>query len=100
VRAALAVLSEADREVLVLRYLEELPAREVGAVLARPTLGSIRVLRALFSRFFSFRAFISVRLAVQRAIQSMEPAGHHPAVSVSAMKKRIKDPKLSMYGPG
>jgi RNA polymerase sigma-70 factor (ECF subfamily) len=33
VRAALARLSEADREVLVLRYLEQLPLREVAAVL-------------------------------------------------------------------
>ena len=33
VRAALALLSEADREVLVLRYLEQLPLREVAAVL-------------------------------------------------------------------
>jgi RNA polymerase sigma-70 factor (ECF subfamily) len=33
VRAALALLSEADREVLVLRYLEGLPLGEVAAVL-------------------------------------------------------------------
>lgn len=33
VRAALAALAEADREVLVLRVLEELPARDVAAVL-------------------------------------------------------------------
>ncbi len=33
VRAALARLGEADREVLVLRYLEQLPLREVAAVL-------------------------------------------------------------------
>jgi RNA polymerase sigma-70 factor (ECF subfamily) len=33
VRAALALLSEADREVLVLRYLEQMPLREVAAVL-------------------------------------------------------------------
>ena len=33
VRAALALLSEADREVLVLRYLEGLPLRDVAAVL-------------------------------------------------------------------
>jgi RNA polymerase sigma-70 factor (ECF subfamily) len=33
VRAALALLGEADREVLVLRYLEQLPLREVAAVL-------------------------------------------------------------------
>jgi RNA polymerase sigma-70 factor (ECF subfamily) len=33
VRAALAALPEADREVLVLRYLEQLPLREVAAVL-------------------------------------------------------------------
>ena len=33
VRAALAALPDQDREVLALRYLEELSAREVGAVL-------------------------------------------------------------------
>jgi RNA polymerase sigma-70 factor (ECF subfamily) len=33
VRAALALLNEADREVLVLRYLEQLPLRDVAAVL-------------------------------------------------------------------
>jgi RNA polymerase sigma-70 factor (ECF subfamily) len=33
VRAALAALPERDREVLVLRYLEQLPARDVAAVL-------------------------------------------------------------------
>ena len=33
VRAALALLAEADREVLLLRYLEQLPLREVAAVL-------------------------------------------------------------------
>jgi RNA polymerase sigma-70 factor (ECF subfamily) len=33
VRAALTLLAEADREVLVLRYLEQLPLREVAAVL-------------------------------------------------------------------
>jgi RNA polymerase sigma-70 factor (ECF subfamily) len=33
VRAALALLGEADREVLVLRYLEQLPLRDVAAVL-------------------------------------------------------------------
>jgi RNA polymerase sigma-70 factor (ECF subfamily) len=33
VRAALALLGEADREVLVLRYLEQLPLHEVAAVL-------------------------------------------------------------------
>ncbi len=33
VRAALAALPEADREVLVLRHLEELPAKEIAAVL-------------------------------------------------------------------
>jgi RNA polymerase sigma-70 factor (ECF subfamily) len=33
VRAALALLGEADREVLLLRYLEQLPLREVAAVL-------------------------------------------------------------------
>ena len=33
VRTALEALAEADREVLVLRYLEQLSAQEVGAVL-------------------------------------------------------------------
>jgi RNA polymerase sigma-70 factor (ECF subfamily) len=33
VRAALAVLSEQDREILVLRHLEELPAKEIATVL-------------------------------------------------------------------
>ncbi len=33
VRAALALLGEADREVLVLRYLEQLPLKDVAAVL-------------------------------------------------------------------
>jgi RNA polymerase sigma-70 factor (ECF subfamily) len=33
VRAALALLGETDREVLVLRYLEQLPLREIAAVL-------------------------------------------------------------------
>ena len=33
VQAALALLSEVDREVLVLRYLEQMPLREVAAVL-------------------------------------------------------------------
>ncbi len=32
-RAALEALAEADRAVLALRYLEQLSAREVGAVL-------------------------------------------------------------------
>ncbi len=40
VRTALAALPEKDREVLVLRYLEELSAREVGAVLGGRRGGS------------------------------------------------------------
>jgi RNA polymerase sigma-70 factor (ECF subfamily) len=48
VRAALAALSERDREVLVLRHLEELSAREAGQVLGLSE-GAVRVrhLRAL-----------------------------------------------------
>jgi RNA polymerase sigma-70 factor (ECF subfamily) len=48
VRAALALLSEADREVLVLRYLEQLPLREVAAVLGvGESAVKMRHLRAL-----------------------------------------------------
>jgi len=39
VRAALLRLPAADREVLALRYLEELSAAEVAAVLSRPSSG-------------------------------------------------------------
>lgn len=48
VRAALEAMPEQDREVLVLRYLEELSARDVGAVLG-VTEGAAkkRALRAL-----------------------------------------------------
>jgi RNA polymerase sigma-70 factor, ECF subfamily len=48
VRAALAQLSERDREVLVLRYLEQLSTAEIAAVLG-VTTGSVKVrhLRAL-----------------------------------------------------
>jgi RNA polymerase sigma-70 factor (ECF subfamily) len=48
VRAALARLSERDREVLVLRYLEQLSTAEIAAVLGITT-GSVKVrhLRAL-----------------------------------------------------
>jgi RNA polymerase sigma-70 factor (ECF subfamily) len=48
VRAALDRLPEADREVLVLRYLEQLPAREVAGVLGTSEAAAKkRVLRAL-----------------------------------------------------
>ena len=48
VRAALALLGEADREVLVLRYLEQLPAAEVGGVLGvSEAAAKKRALRAL-----------------------------------------------------
>jgi RNA polymerase sigma-70 factor (ECF subfamily) len=47
-RAALDVLPEPDREVLVLRYLEQLPAREVGSVLGvSEAAAKKRALRAL-----------------------------------------------------
>ncbi len=48
VRQALAALEEPDREVLVLRYLEQLSAREVGAVLGvGEETAKKRALRAL-----------------------------------------------------
>jgi RNA polymerase sigma-70 factor (ECF subfamily) len=48
VRSALDALSAPDREVLVLRYLEELSAREVGAVLGISEAAAMkRALRAL-----------------------------------------------------
>jgi RNA polymerase sigma-70 factor (ECF subfamily) len=48
VRAALDSLPEPDREVIVLRYLEELPAREVGSVLGiSEAAAKKRALRAL-----------------------------------------------------
>jgi RNA polymerase sigma-70 factor (ECF subfamily) len=48
VRIALGALAERDREVLVLRYLEQLSAREVGAVLGVPEgAAKKRALRAL-----------------------------------------------------
>jgi RNA polymerase sigma-70 factor (ECF subfamily) len=48
VRAALARLSEADQEVLVLRHLEQLSVKEVAAVLGvREGTVSVRLLRAL-----------------------------------------------------
>jgi RNA polymerase sigma-70 factor (ECF subfamily) len=48
VRGALAALAEPDREVLVLRYLEQLSAREVGAVLGvNEATAKKRALRAL-----------------------------------------------------
>jgi RNA polymerase sigma-70 factor (ECF subfamily) len=48
VRAALAQLAERDREVLVLRYLEQLSTREIAEVLGIPE-GTVksRHLRAL-----------------------------------------------------
>jgi RNA polymerase sigma-70 factor (ECF subfamily) len=48
VRAALGVLDEQDREVLLLRYLEQMPAREVGALLGlSEEAAKKRALRAL-----------------------------------------------------
>jgi RNA polymerase sigma-70 factor (ECF subfamily) len=48
VRTALVSLAEADREVLVLRYLEQLSARDVGAVLGvSEAAAKKRALRAL-----------------------------------------------------
>jgi RNA polymerase sigma-70 factor (ECF subfamily) len=48
VRAALARLGERDREVLVLRYLEQMSTAEIAAVLGT-TAGAVKVrhLRAL-----------------------------------------------------
>jgi RNA polymerase sigma-70 factor (ECF subfamily) len=48
VRAALSMLAELDREVLVLRYLEQMPAREISVVLG-VSEGAVkkRALRAL-----------------------------------------------------
>ena len=48
VQAALARLSEADREVLVLRYLEDLSTREIAAVMnVTESAVKMRQLRAL-----------------------------------------------------
>jgi RNA polymerase sigma-70 factor, ECF subfamily len=48
VRAALEAMAEQEREVLILRYLEQLPAREVGAVLGiGDAAAKKRALRAL-----------------------------------------------------
>jgi RNA polymerase sigma-70 factor (ECF subfamily) len=48
VRTALAALAEADREVLVLRYLEQLSVKDVGAVLGiTEAAANKRALRAL-----------------------------------------------------
>jgi RNA polymerase sigma factor (sigma-70 family) len=48
VRAALAALPGPEREVLVLRYLEQMSAREVGAVLGiSEAAAKKRALRAL-----------------------------------------------------
>jgi RNA polymerase sigma-70 factor (ECF subfamily) len=48
VRGALAALTESDREVVVLRYLEQLTAREVGAILGvGEAAAKKRALRAL-----------------------------------------------------
>lgn len=45
VRRALAALPDVDREILVLRLLEELPAKEIAAVLGM-TVGAIRTRQA------------------------------------------------------
>jgi RNA polymerase sigma factor (sigma-70 family) len=48
VRAALEAMAEQEREVLILRYLEQLSAREVGAVLGiTEAAAKKRALRAL-----------------------------------------------------
>ena len=48
VRAALGALDEQDREILLLRYLEQMPAREVGALLGlSEEAAKKRALRAL-----------------------------------------------------
>jgi RNA polymerase sigma-70 factor (ECF subfamily) len=45
VRRALAALPDVDREILVLRLLEELPAKEIAAVL-RMNVGAVRTRQA------------------------------------------------------
>jgi RNA polymerase sigma-70 factor (ECF subfamily) len=45
VRRALTALPDVDREILVLRLLEELPAKEIAAVL-RMTVGAVRTRQA------------------------------------------------------
>jgi RNA polymerase sigma-70 factor (ECF subfamily) len=62
VRVALAALPERDREVLVLRYLEQLSAQEVGAVLGvnegaakKRALRALQRLRALLGEDISGR---------------------------------------------
>jgi RNA polymerase sigma factor (sigma-70 family) len=48
VRAALEAMAEQEREVLILRYLEQLSAREIGAVLGiGEEAAKKRALRAL-----------------------------------------------------
>jgi RNA polymerase sigma-70 factor (ECF subfamily) len=64
VRAALALLSEADREVLVLRYLEQLPLREVAAVLG---LGESAV------KMRHFRALERLRVLLEAKSEESEP---------------------------
>jgi RNA polymerase sigma-70 factor (ECF subfamily) len=60
VRAALEALPERDREVLVLRHLEELPPREIAAVLGLSEgavytrhLRALRKLRILLGEDFA-----------------------------------------------
>jgi RNA polymerase sigma-70 factor (ECF subfamily) len=57
VQACLAMLKESDREVLVLRYLEQLPSAEIASVLGLPT----RTVRARHAR------------ALERLRQLLEP---------------------------
>lgn len=57
VQACLAMLKETDREVLVLRYLEQLPSAEIAGVLGLPT----RTVRARHAR------------ALERLRQLLEP---------------------------
>jgi RNA polymerase sigma-70 factor (ECF subfamily) len=64
VRAALALLSAADREVLVLRYLEQLPLREVAAVLG---LGTSAV------KMRHFRALERLRALLEAGHQEGQP---------------------------
>jgi len=64
VRAALALLSAADREVLVLRYLEQLPLREVAAVLG---LGASAV------KMRHFRALERLRALLEAGHQEGQP---------------------------